>query len=65
MTTIPLIEKSVISGYNKMNNSRFGTIDNQIRLDNLGIRINKLLGNIQNTYSMVINKSLNSPMTFY
>ena len=65
MTTIPLIANSVKNGYNKMNDSRFETIDNQIRLDNLGARINKLLDNIQNTYSMVSNQSLKMPMTFY
>ena len=48
-----------------MNESRFSTIDNQSRLDNLSTRINKLLGNIQNTYNMVNNQNQINPMTFY
>ena len=65
INTIPLIANSVSSGYDQMNISRVGTIDNQIRLDNLGARINKLLDNIQNTYNLVNNQSLKMPMTFY
>jgi len=63
--TIPLIANSVKDGYDKMKDSRFKTIDNQIRLDNVGARINKLLDNIQNTYNLVNNQSLKMPMTFY
>ena len=63
--TIPLIANSVKDGYDKMKKIRFKTIDNQIKLDNLGARINKLLDNIQNTYNLVNNQSLKMPMTFY
>ena len=51
------------SSYNKMNKNRFKTIDNQIRLDNISKRINKLFDNMQITYNMT-NQKTNS-ITFY
>jgi hypothetical protein len=60
------ITNSLQNGYTQLNEKRFTTIDNQIRLDNVNTRVNKLLENIQKIYN--INNSpiiANDNMTFY
>ena len=60
------LSNSLNEGYNKINTSRFNTIDNQIRLDNIASRVNKLLDTIQSTYNVVNNQtSQKNPITFY
>ncbi len=59
------ISNSLKSDYNKLNTNRFGAIDNQIRIDNLNTRVDKLLGNIQQVFNMDNKSSNTNQMTFY
>ena len=49
---LPDISSVINSGYNKLNTNRFEALDNQIRLDNLNTRVNKLVENIQKVFNM-------------
>lgn len=64
---LPPISNAIGSGYNALNVNRFNAIDNQMRLNKLNTRINKLLENIQKTYNMNnMNNKLNAnPVKFY
>lgn len=61
---LPPIKDAINSGYNAFNVNRFATIDNQIRLDKLNTRVNKLLSDIQKSYNLT-NKDNANQMTFY
>lgn len=64
---LPPISNAIGSGYNALNVNRFNALDNQMRLNKLNTRINKLLENIQKTYNMNnMNNKLNvNPVKFY
>jgi len=73
-TTIPYntqylknIQNQFDSGYSMLNNNRFTIMDNQLRLDSLNSRINKLLNNIKkiNNASNNKNKQQQNNLTFY
>jgi hypothetical protein len=61
---LPAISSAMDAGYQRLNIKRFDTLDNQIRLDNLNQRVNKLLDNIQQSYKLS-HKAVSNPMTFY
>ena len=61
---LPPITEEINKGYNIINDNRFATLDNQIRLDKLSNRVNKLLENIQQSYKLIDKPALN-PITFY
>ena len=61
---LPPISNAIGSGYNALNINRFNSIDNQMRLNKLNTRINKLLENIQKSYNMS-NKPNANPVKFY
>jgi hypothetical protein len=64
MNIIPSISNAINSGYNNINKNRFDILDNQIRLNQLNTRVNKLLENIQKTYNITNKPSVN-PIKFY
>jgi hypothetical protein len=60
------IQNQLDNGYTMLNNNRFTIIDNQLRLDNLNARINKLLDNINNLNNESDYKNLKKDdITFY
>ena len=61
---LPPIATEINNGYNNLNDKRFATLDNQMRLDKLNDRVNKLLENIQQSFKLV-DKPTANPMTFY
>jgi hypothetical protein len=71
-TTIPYntqylrnIQDQLDNGYSMLNNNRFTIMDNQLRLDNLNSRINKLLNNIQKINNMSNIQIQPNNLTFY
>jgi len=62
---LPDISSVINSGYNKLNTNRFEALDNQIRLDNLNVRVNKLVENIQKEFNMENNSTNISQIPFY
>jgi hypothetical protein len=61
---LPPISKVIGYGYNSINVNRFNAINNQMRLNKLNTRVNKLLENIQNTYDGS-KKPLTNQLKFY
>ena len=61
---LPPISNVIGYGYNSLNVNRFNAINNQIRLNKLNTRVNKLLENIQNTYNGS-KKPLTNQLKFY
>ena len=72
-TTIPYntqylrtIQNQIDNGYSMLNNNRFTIMDNQLKLDSLNSRVNKLLSNI-NKINNISNQDKTQPnnLTFY
>ncbi len=61
------IQNQIDNGYSMLNNNRFTIMDNQLRLDNLNSRINKLLNNIQKINNISNNQNTPQPsdLSFY
>ena len=60
------IQTQIDNGYSMLNNKRFTIMDNQLKLDSLNSRVNKLFNNI-NKFNNVSNqnKSQTNNLTFY
>ena len=60
------IKNQIDNGYSMLNNNRFIIMDNQLRLDSLNSRVNKLLNNINKINNISnLDKSQNNNLSFY
>ena len=60
------VKNQLDNGYTMLNNNRFTIMDNQLRLDTLNQRINKLLNNINNLNNVSNQENLKkNEITFY
>lgn len=57
-----ILLSSINNGYNMLNQKRFNIIDNQMRLDNINQRINKILTQLQTNSPQ---RNISNPIIFY
>lgn len=58
--TVELFETNIKINNELLNNSRFETINNQIKLNKLNIRLSKLINNMKHTFKIINDNKTNN-----